>query len=425
MNFYDFQIRAWRVDEEHAQVLVHSSPAGDIRKPLTVNLDPGRLNGLRQLVDNCWKWPPGTTQTIIKAGNELAEILLPVPVHTLLIKSLERVPPEDGLRVRLCLDKDLIDLPWEFLYRSDGTDEDGLAGFVVLNPRISLVREAPILIYKPSLSDEPQRLVFAGTPYSVNGKKDAWGTEEEYRRLSLSLNQVVEKGFLEIDPYITSDGDNIERALVEPAAFFHYSGHTDEENGQSYLTKTIKDGAVAERLWSEKLGDLLRRAQTKLAVFSACNSGQWGFVKPLLKAGLPALVGAQGLVSSGAASWFSQNLYKSLALGLSLDEAVTWARFHVLEVGKALANENCEWGSLMVYTQSAQAVLIPKAKDEGLREQQEEARAEREQTIVNVTNYIISGNVGTLIDQDVGTVQSGGNVAGVVDRRLSREDADT
>jgi hypothetical protein len=423
MNFYDFQIRAWRVDEEHAQVLVHSSPAGDMRKPLTVTLAPDRLNGLRRLVDDCWEWPPGTTQKIIKAGNELAEILLLVPVHTLLIKSLERVPPEDGLRVRLCLDKDLIDLPWEFLYRSDGTDEDGLAGFVVLNPRISLVREAPILIYKPSLSDEPQRLVFAGTPHIVDGE-DAWGTEEEYRRLSLSLNQVVEKGFLEIDPYITSDGDNIERALVKQTAFFHYSGHTDEENGQSYLTRKLKGTVATEKLSSEKLGDLLRRAQTKLAVFSACNSGQWGFVKPLLKAGLPALVGAQGVVSSGAASWFSQNLYKSLALGLSLDEAVTWARFHVLEVGKTLANENCEWASLMVYTQSTQAVLIPKAKDEGLREQQEEARAEREQTIVNVTNYIINGNVGTLIDQDVGTVQSGGSVAGVVDRRVSRKDTD-
>lgn len=424
MNFYDFQIRAWRVDEEHAQVMVHSSPAGDMRKPLTVTLVPDRLNGLRRLVDDCWKWPPGTTQQIIKAGNELAEILLPSPVNTLLIKSLERVPFEDGLRVRLCLDKDLIDLPWEFLYRSDGIDEDGLAGFIVLNPRISLVREAPILIYKPSLSDEPQRLVFAGTPYIVQGK-DAWGIEDEYRRLSLSLNQVVEKGFLSIDPYITSNGDNIERALVEPAAFFHYSGHTDEENGQSYLTKELKGDAVTEKLSSEKLGDLLRRAQTRLAVFSACNSGQWEFVKPLLKAGLPALIGAQGLVSSGAASWFSQNLYKSLALGLSLDEAVTWARFHVLEVGKTYSKENCEWGSLMVYTQSTQAVLIPKAKDESLREQQEEARAEREQTIVNVTNYLINGNVGTLIDQDIGTVQSGGSVAGVVDRRVRREDADT
>jgi hypothetical protein len=424
MNFYDFQIRAWRVDEEHAQVMVHSSPAGDMRKPLTVTLVPDMLNGFRQLVDNYRKGPPGTTQQIIKAGNELAEILLPSPVHTLLIKSLERVPVEDGLRVRLCLDKDLIDLPWEFLYRSDGTDEEGLAGFLVLNPRISLVREAPILVYKPLVSDEPQRLVFAGAPYIQENGTDAWGIEDEYRQLSSALDHVVKKGFLSIDEYITAGGDNIERALVEPAAFFHYSGHTDEENGQFYLSKEIKGHVVTAKLPSERLGDLLRKAQTRLAVFSACNSGRWGFVKPLLKAGLPALIGAQGLVSSGAASWFSQNLYRSLALGLSLDEAVTWARFHVLEVGKSLSNENCEWGSLMVYTQSTQAVLIPRVKDESLREQQEVARAEREQAIVKVTNYIITGNVGTLVNQDIDTVASGGSATGVVDHRVSREDAD-
>jgi CHAT domain len=425
MNFYDFQIRAWRVDEEHAQVMVHSSPAGDIRKPLTVALVPDMLKGLRRLVDDHWNGPPGTTQRIIKAGNELAEILLPSPVNTLLIKSLERVPFEDGLRVRLCLDKDLIDLPWEFLYRSDGTDEEGLSGFIVLNPRISLVREAPTLIYKPPVSDEPQRLVFAGTPYFRESGIDAWGTEDEYKHLSSSLNEVVENGFLSIDPYITANDDNIERALVEPAAFFHYSGHTDEEKGQFYLTKEIQGGVATGKLSSERLGDLLRKAQTRLAVFSACNSGQWGFVKPLLKAGLPALIGSQGLVSSGAANRFCRNLYKSLALGLSLDEAVTWARFHLLEAGKTLSKEDCEWGTLMVYTQSTQSVLIPKVKDESLREQQEAARAEREQSIVKVTNYFITGDVGTLVDQDIGTIASGGSAAGVVDRRISREDTDT
>jgi hypothetical protein len=324
------------------------------------------------------------------------------------------------------LDKDLIDLHWEFLYRSDGTDEEGLAGFIVLNPRISLVREAPTLIYKPPVSDEPQRLVFAGTPYIGEDGKDKWGIEEEYSRLSLSLGPLVEKRFLSIDPFTTASGDNIEKALIEPAAFFHYSGHTDEENGQSYLARTVKsDGVVTEHLSSEKLGDLLRRAQTKLAVFSACNSGQWGFVKPLLKAGLPALIGAQGLVSSGAAIWFYQNLYKALALGLSLDEAATWARLSVVEAGKSFQKENCEWGTFMVYMQSTQSVLIPKVKDEKLREQQNALRAEREQTIVEVTNYIINGNVGTLIDQDIGTVQPGGSVVGVVDRRVNREDTDT
>ena len=46
----EFQIRAWQKDQTHAQVLVHSSPAGDIRKPLTVPCDLRRLDDDRKLV---------------------------------------------------------------------------------------------------------------------------------------------------------------------------------------------------------------------------------------------------------------------------------------------------------------------------------------------------------------------------------------
>ncbi len=34
MEFHDFQIRAWTVDGEHAEVIVHSSPAGAMQHPI-------------------------------------------------------------------------------------------------------------------------------------------------------------------------------------------------------------------------------------------------------------------------------------------------------------------------------------------------------------------------------------------------------
>jgi hypothetical protein len=34
MNFIDFELRAWQADAEHVQVMVHSSPAGDMREPV-------------------------------------------------------------------------------------------------------------------------------------------------------------------------------------------------------------------------------------------------------------------------------------------------------------------------------------------------------------------------------------------------------
>jgi len=51
-------------------------------------------------------------------------------------------------------------------------------------------------------------------------------------------------------------------------------------------------------MFSEELGFLLRRGQTRLGVFSACNSGRWEFVEPLLRSGLRALVGTHGLVTT-------------------------------------------------------------------------------------------------------------------------------
>jgi len=40
---------------------------------------------------------------------------LPGRVVGLLIQSLERIDPEDGLRIRLCLNDVLTELPWEHL----------------------------------------------------------------------------------------------------------------------------------------------------------------------------------------------------------------------------------------------------------------------------------------------------------------------
>ena len=39
MKYHDFEIRAWCVDKSHAEVLVHNSPAGDMRQPELVDFD--------------------------------------------------------------------------------------------------------------------------------------------------------------------------------------------------------------------------------------------------------------------------------------------------------------------------------------------------------------------------------------------------
>ncbi len=424
MDFHDFQIRAWQSDASHAQVLVHSSPVGDMREPVTVRLESGALMTFRALfADRAAGDPSVTWADLIAGGQQLAVVLLPPPVYTLLIRSLERIPPDDGLRVRLCLDSALVDLPWECLYRPDASGGDATAGFLALDSRISLVREAPSGTTQALPARRKQRLLFAGAPFMVRGS-DYWGIEDERQGLAEALQPVGE--YLAVES-ITGVQTRFEAALAHgPIDIFHYSGHTDAfADGEGFLVQEMRtdpgdgrkyqvwqhpdyraaygtDRLYVDLMYVEQLGRLLRVAGTKLAVFSACNSGRWAFVAPLLRAGVPVVIGAQGWLATTAAVAFYHKLYTALAIGLSLDEAVTWARLHLLEPTTLPEDWRWQWAMFMVYMPSPEAVLFPKPRQGQVRERQETARNERRQTIINVNMTIGTMQGGQVTGSSVG-----------------------
>jgi len=142
VDFVEFQLHAWQVDTHTAQVMVQISPAGGMRRPFIVACELTQLVALRQNIADQWLGKPETMQRVIEAGRELARILLPPPVSFLLLRSLERSGPRDGVRLRLCCDETLVDVPWEFLYW-DLDSQPSLGNFLALSPRLSLVREVP------------------------------------------------------------------------------------------------------------------------------------------------------------------------------------------------------------------------------------------------------------------------------------------
>ena len=400
-QFADFQIRAWMSDENHAAVLVHSSPVGDMRTPLTVPVDLESLSSSRQTLDNLWLGDAGSYQSSIEIGNELSSVLLPPQVLSLLDRSLEQVDPGNVLRVRLCLDTVLIDLPWELLYRQSSFRVGSLDGFLALDPRISIVREAPVSFRVQEITSSRQRLVYVG---ALGPKEnDGWLVKDEHKRLVEAVKPVKEFLYLE-DKFQPASGNTIHKLLSQPTAIFHYSGHVQVfENNRSALIREIHSHHN-DWLYSEELAGLLWKAKVRFAFFNACNSGDWTFVKPLLQTGgLAALIGVQGVVATSAAFAFSHKLYSYLAVGLSFDEAVTAARLHLLEPGVAPGPESCAWADFMVYMPSIQATLFPRPNDPAVREQQQHARSERIQIVNNVTTVI----------QNIGTVASGGKVTGI------------
>ena len=419
MEFFDFHLRAWQADPDQIEVLVHSSPAGGMERPARVKFDLTRLDAAGRQYGDWRGYDQLTLGQIVELGGHLAEALLPTPVQTLLDRSLASVGQGDGLRLRLCLDEALNDLPWEFLRRPDSAPGP-LAGFLALDPRISIVRGAPTLMRSVEPSDRALRMVFVGALWS---NADQWAVEQEYERLRQALSPASE--LLHLDPFRPASGVSIETALASEAAIFHYSGHTDRDGDQGYLVREVvprADHNEVDRLYSGQLAGLLHRAAVKLALFSACNSGYRVFAQPLMAAGLPALVGAQGPVTTVAAERFCDVLYRFIGAGLSLDEAVTAGRAALVRQVDPDEPDSFDWGRFMVYLAAQDAVLLP--RPESLAASQERARRER-QVIINVAGDLVRGDKidsqtytggGAYIEGDV---SAGGNFAGR-DQTLAR-----
>jgi len=376
MEFADFEIRAWKKTARSVQVLVHSSPAGEMAAPVDVDLAPSRLTALANVDDVFGKAGPGAHAESAKLGSELASILLPPPVSELLDASFNQRPRGSGLRIRLCLDSTLSALPWELMFRKEKRRSDGvLDGFLILDPRVSLVRGVERAIEESRAVTDRLRLVFAGA-FGPDGE-DLLKVTDEYAGLSSAIEPISNLVLLE--PCMSAKGNAIEAALARPAAIFHYAGHVEVEGTRAYLVKEFHAGT--ERLYADVLSTLLERAAPQLAVFTACNSAHPAFVTPLLSAGCQAIIGGHGFFQMTTAVAFSERLYGFLAVGLSLDRAVIAARQHLVEQGREWGGEHCEWGRLVVHMPAREPVLFPRTEDSAVRVQRDTVLAAHHRTM--------------------------------------------
>ncbi len=412
MQSVDFQIRAWQDGKDRAQVLVHCSPAGELRQPVSVPLTPEPLERLKEMFGGYWvSGKLDVRAKVIELGKQLSQTLLPKPVFELLRSSLTRLRSERGLRLRLCLDPALADVPWEFLYRPDADQPDSLSGFLILDHGISMIREAPTNSDPIPESQGIQRLVFAGTYWAGESgvPVDRWGVRSELESTRNELDRL--RGLLAVEEYDASS-ELFENTLLQPAAILHYSGHVDLADSRGYLVRRMasKPDRVMSRMSSDDLSARLRQAQTRLGVFSACNSGRWAFVEPLLRDhGLRALVGVHDYVSVVGAMAFTKKLYSTLAVGLSLDEAVTWARLHLFEESpdpEQRGRTSYEWGAFKVFMNSAEPVLLPQPDRPEVQQGRQRIQEQRHQTIINVDQKFYGPISGSATGVSAGTIAS-------------------
>jgi hypothetical protein len=375
--YEDFVIVAKRRNAREIGVRIDASPAGRMTAEVTVafpveegvelraSFFTGSARGGRAEI---------TIDEAVAIGTRLADVIFPKTVFRLFAESLGKVVgrPNTGLRIRLDMDASLVDLPWEYVRRRDREGAGLMSGFLLLDPSISMVRQRGDTNIAIEAIKGRQSLSFVGTMWETRG--DVWQVKKEFGLLCQALKPIAD--FIEPKFATATKATAFEPERQGAAAIFHYSGHCYfDDDGRPYLAREVpksESAGIERKFYVEALAPALAAAGTRLAVMSACNSGFWTVVKPLLDAGLPAVIGVNGAVFSDSAIEFCAKLYESLAVGLTLDEAAGRARLHIMEWGRS--RDRFDWGLYMVYMPSREPRLFQRATTRAVASRQKSIR---------------------------------------------------
>lgn len=358
---------------ESLLVRVAASPAGEQRRaeatrvPLGPELrrDCGRLD--RRELD---------LAGLLALGRALGDLLLPEPARRYFERSRAALDEGEGLRLRLKLDTwGVADLPWEFAWVAPGgtaAEPAGAAGFLALDPRLSLVRyellAEPLGSLAPTGSRKLRVVAVLAAPRDPRwAPLDLEGEERGLRSALASRREIA----LEVVAGATLAG--LEKSLLDGAQVFHFAGHgrfqaapderIDTVAGRGFLVFCEGDGRARE-VPAETVVVNLRGREVRLAVLGACEGARrdrfnpWTGIAPaLIRGGLPAAVAMQSTLYDRSAVAFSTRFYEALARGLTVDEAVSAGRVAIFN---ASGPGERDWGVPVLYLRAESGVLFPR-----------------------------------------------------------------
>lgn len=357
-------------------------------------------------------------KNLIDLGEKLADRLLPIgPIRSRFEEAIKKAGQDGGVRLRLLIrDPKLSQLPWEYSYLQFNSGEKDRRHFLVLNPQISMVRYESLSQAQPSLAKErenPEELQLVAVTANVESDKYAeLDLEREQKVITDALSDFKVEGVtLKWKPFIENATINdLNKALLSGADLFHFAGHggfqekdVDLVSGEVIGAGCLvliedKETKAPQFLDASELGKALKAAGVRVAMLGACDTGRrdgisaWTGVAPaLIEAGIPAVVAMQYEVVDEHALAFSQMFYSSLALGLTIDQAVAAGRLAML--GKS-DEKGLEWGVPVLYMQSSDGVIFPK-----LTEQKSETPT--------------ATQLRAILQQTIKTVRAGGKVVGI------------
>jgi hypothetical protein len=370
---------------------------------------------------------------VIDLGETLADLLLPGDVRQAFAASLDGLASDAGLRVILRLEPTLAEIPWEYAWVARQRGQRDASGFLALHPRVSMVREETVK-GRASIDPAPRdrRVVALLADPAVEGMAPL-DLELERRNLETALDAIPG---MTADIRVDATMDDLSDALAEGADVLHFAGHGEAD--RLYLVD------ADEQPWplrAEQLAINVRARGVQLVVLGACESGtrdraeRWsGVATRLLAERVPAVVAMQYLVNDGMAIAFSKGLYRSLAAGWSLDEAVGAGRlamYNHATGGYRKRNQNAiwpDWGVPVLYARPDVVVSLAsvEAPDEcaGLEEELVQAARIRTAAVEKGGRVVGASGASGIIDVKIETGDVAGQVVGSEDFEGAKADVD-
>jgi hypothetical protein len=360
-------------------------------------------------------------------GEALSSVLLPPAIFNVISDRINiAAVQKEGLRIRLIFSgAELNNLPWEFLLFNRAGGEGKASDFLCLMPNVSLVRHPA--------STLPEWSVEATAPVKV---MIAASSPTRWPKLKVSDEvELIEKALDKNSQVSFTTVEHAKRTgmpdRTHQAHIFHFAGHGKFERRQA-STPGAYEGTSSliledeygdeDELDADILALQLREAGVRVAVLGACQTAQrddvnsWSSVaESLLKAELGAVVGMQFPVRDDSATAFAEHFYGALALGLSIDEAVSAGRVAVAALEDARG-----WANPALYLRTDNGVIFPAiAADPQLATARQQAVFKLVQKFGTIRGIVRAGSIESItsganvtIEQTGENVEAGGLVEG-------------
>lgn len=356
-HYEDFYLHIMRTGEEQLVVNLLSSPAGEDSARTTTPFTAAEVEQIWQNLDPALPSFDRAGRQLIEVGTRLFEVVFHSVIGTQFWRSLDMVPQETGLRVRLRLDPDVekLGLPWELLY------DPRRNRFLASSAKTPIVRHTPIPARITPLRATPplKILVVTAEPLGTNRLTG----EREWRRMNHAFSLLQDAGKVELVRPAAPTFEDLGRVFDgDQYQILHFIGHGDAtgEDGESVVhfeqAKTGRDRPISGRDLGALVGE---HPSLRLVFLNACEGASamqaemTGMATALVRNGVPAVIAMQHRISDDVAAAFADRLYQELAAGQPIDASVALARGAVYRQGA-----RAEWATPVLFMRAADGTVL-------------------------------------------------------------------